>query len=156
MKFMFRHKNPQLQTPDSDENKAETVKAGENQAGLSAQADKVNKKDAVAVLDTPDLRELIEKNLKWSQIIYEQNRKINNKLLWSAIANWLRMLLIVVPLILAILFLGPLFKDVISQYNDLLGGGQTSGAQQNSMDNLLKFFNNLDPAKQEQLKAWFK
>lgn len=103
------------------------------------------------------LKELMEKNLKWSQIIYEQNRKINNKLLWTAIAGWLKVLLILVPLVLAVLFLGPLLKNVIAQYNDLLGKDSTSssGTNQNSMDNFLKLFN-LDPAKQEQLKTLLK
>lgn len=112
----------------------------------------------VADMSKPEqsLKELIEKNLKWSQIIYEQNRKINNKLLWSAIADWLRVLLIAVPLLLGLLFLPSFFKSIMSQYGDLLGiRSSPSGAQQNSLDNLLKLFN-LDPAKQEQLKALLK
>lgn len=35
------------------------------------------------------LRELLEKNLKWSQIIYEQNRKIKSALVWKAVVSWL-------------------------------------------------------------------
>jgi hypothetical protein len=38
------------------------------------------------------LRELIEKNLKWSQILYEQNRRINRKLFWTAVARWIQLL----------------------------------------------------------------
>ncbi len=109
---------------------------------------------AEVVKPEASLKELIEKNLKWSQIIYEQNRKINNKLLWTAVANWLRLLLIVVPLVLAIIFLGPLLKNAFSQYAGLFGQAPASDSEtkQNSMDNFLKLFN-LDPAKQEQLKA---
>lgn len=40
------------------------------------------------------LRELIEKNLKWSQILYEQNRRINRKLLWMLVARWLQILIV--------------------------------------------------------------
>lgn len=39
------------------------------------------------------LRELIEKNLKWSQILYEQNRRINRKLLWMVVARWVQVLI---------------------------------------------------------------
>lgn len=42
------------------------------------------------------LRELLEKNLKWSQIIYEQNRKIKNALVWKAIASWMWFIVLVV------------------------------------------------------------
>lgn len=38
------------------------------------------------------LRELMEKNLKWSQILYEQNRRINRKLFWAAVARWIQLL----------------------------------------------------------------
>ncbi len=111
---------------------------------------------APATKAEPDLRELIEKNLKWSQIIYEQNRKINNKLLWAAIAEWLKIFLIVVPLILGIWFMAPLLKNVWSQYSELLGTDNTvntSDQKSSSFDNLLKLFKDLDPAKQQQLKA---
>lgn len=104
-----------------------------------------------------ELRELVEKNLKWSQIIYEQNRKINNKLLWSAISDWLRILLIVVPLVLGIIYLEPLLKGVLAQYAGLLGNSSasTAGKQPNSTDSLFKLLN-LDPAKQEQIKTLLK
>lgn len=42
------------------------------------------------------LRELLEKNLKWSQIIYEQNRKIKNALVWKAVASWMWFIVLVV------------------------------------------------------------
>ena len=115
----------------------------------------VEKKSPATDKPEPSLKELIEKNLKWSQIIYEQNRKINNKLLWSAVANWLRLLVIVVPIILAFIFLPPLLKKAWSQYGDLLGNAPATGAKQNSFENVLKLFN-LDPAQQEQLKTLLK
>lgn len=71
--------------------------------------------------NSEDIAALLEKNLKWSQIIYEQNRRINNKLLWAAIASWLRFLLIAVPLILAFLYLPPILRQVWSQYQIVLG-----------------------------------
>ena len=103
----------------------------------------------------PSLKELIEKNLKWSQIIYEQNRKINNKLLWAAIFGWFKIILIVVPLILAYIYLQPMLSGVLKQYGSLLGVDQPAGAKPASIESLLNMLN-LDPAKQEQLKALLK
>ncbi|HSR89499.1 MAG TPA: hypothetical protein VLK22_03880 [Candidatus Udaeobacter sp.] len=121
-------------------------------------AETVSEGKAVSSQDVkpePDLKELMEKNLKWSQIIYEQNRKINNKLLWSAIADWLRLLVLVVPIVLAFLFLPPWLKGFWSRYGDLLVKTSVTSTRQNSLENLLKLFN-LDPAKQEQLKTLLK
>ncbi len=105
-----------------------------------------------------NLKELIEKNLKWSQIIYEQNRKLNSKLLWMAVSSWLKIFIILIPLIAAGIFLPPLFKGVWSQYGDLLGTTSNNGQQTkptNSLDGFIKMLN-LDPAKQEQLKTLLK
>lgn len=106
------------------------------------------------------LKELVEKNLKWSQIIYEQNRKLNSKLFWLAFSGWLKIFIILIPLIIAGIFLPPLFKGVWSQYGDLLGISSNSSSQQqpkpiNSLDGIIKMLN-LDPAKQEQLKTLLK
>ncbi len=146
---MFRHnKNTEV----------EGVKSSSSQEEAGGVAEVVANKipPTEVVKAEPSLKELIEKNLKWSQIIYEQNRKINNKLLWTAIGNWLRLLLIIASLALGVIYLEPLLKGVLSQYGDLLGGTSTAGAKQNSMDSLLKLFTNLDPAKQEQLKTLLK
>jgi hypothetical protein len=116
-----------------------------------------NGKDEISKSDLSGLRELVEKNLKWSQIIYEQNRKINNKLLWSAVFGWFKVIIIVAPIILAAIYLQPILKGAWAQYRELLGGAQTAKEplKQNSLDNLLQLFN-LDPARQEQLKALLK
>ena len=142
---MFRHK----ETKNDEINKSSSSQ--EEVGGVAG----VEKKSLATDKPEPSLKELIEKNLKWSQIIYEQNRKINNKLLWSAVANWLRLLVIVVPIILAFIFLPPLLKKAWSQYGDLLGNAPATGAKQNSFENVLKLFN-LDPAQQEQLKTLLK
>ena len=159
---MFRHKatTDEAVKSSSSQEEARPQRLSVAMAGaVGGVAEAGGNKISVTEVVKPEtsLKELMEKNLKWSQIIYEQNRKINNKLLWTAIAGWLKVLLILVPLVLAVLFLGPLLKNVIAQYNDLLGKDSTSssGTNQNSMDNFLKLFN-LDPAKQEQLKTLLK
>lgn len=102
------------------------------------------------------LLELLEKNLKWSQIIYEQNRRINSKLFWQALAGWFRIFIIVVPLILATVYLTPFLNEAWSQYQSLLG--QVGSAPKDNNSTLEKIINllPLDPAQQEQAKTMLK
>lgn len=107
---------------------------------------------------TPEaLRDLLEKNLKWSQIIYEQNRRINRKMFWYAFAGWLRLLVIVVPLVLAVVFLPPFIRQAWEQYQGLIG--QVSSApgdiSPSSLEKLLKLLP-INSAQQEQLKTILK
>ena len=69
-----------------------------------------------------DLKELIEKNIKWSQVIYEQNRKIKHRLTMMVVGNYLRLLLIIAPIVLGFIFLPPLLEDIFGQYGNILGG----------------------------------
>jgi len=62
------------------------------------------------------LRELIEKNIKWSQVIYNQNRKIQRRLTWMTVGNYLRLFIIVAPIILGIIFLPSMFEQFMEQY----------------------------------------
>jgi hypothetical protein len=96
------------------------------------------------------LRDLLEKNLKWSQIIYEQNRKINHKLFWSTFANWIRLLVIIVPLVLAIWLLPPLLSGLMGTYGNLLNPNSTGG--KTSVEDFLKMLP-LSPAQEAQLKT---
>lgn len=147
---MFRH----AQAPNQSVDKIEEKKVESAPADNISASEK--NKSTSAVNSETSLKELIEKNLKWSQIIYEQNRKINGKLMWMAIASWLKLFIILVPLILAILFLPPIVKDVWSRYGELLGmSAPKTGQTANSFDSVINLLN-LDPAKQEQLKALLK
>lgn len=141
---MFKHKQT---TPPLVESKIE------------AEPVVVEKIETAPKNSTTDLRELMEKNLKWSQIIYEQNRKINNKLLWSAIAGWLRIFLIVVPIILAIIYLSPIMKSAFNAYQRLLGGGtnktNTTNINTQSLEQLMNLLP-LNAAQREQIKATIK
>lgn len=138
---MFRHKKTPPENIENEKQEAEKDPS-------------VDLKPEITKPKEESLEDLVRKNLKWSQIIYEQNRKINNKLLWSAVASWIHVLIIVIPLILALLYLPPLLKNVWSQYSNLLGG-ENSTSSQSTVDSFLKMLN-LDPAKQEQLKALLK
>ena len=84
------------------------------------------------------MRVLLEKNLKWSQIIYEQNRKINSKLLWMAVADWLRVIIIVTPLILAVLYLPVFYQKLQDRFGYLLNSSAPAKTSAESLKDIIK------------------
>lgn len=105
------------------------------------------------------LRDLLEKNLKWSQIIYEQNRKINSKLFWTAFANWTRLVIMLAAFAAAAWYLPPIVGGMIQRYNDILADptsllkGSSKGDQSNVNSNTEDICNLLPPNLQEGCKA---
>ncbi len=81
-----------------------------------------------------DLKDLIEKNIKWSQIIYEQNKNIKRRLTLMVIGNYLRLALIIVPIIFALFYLPAFVKNLVGQYSSVLG---VSGVQSSQVNELL-------------------
>lgn len=69
------------------------------------------------------LTELIEKNIKWAQVIYNQNKKIQRRLSWMVFGSYFKLFLILVPLILGIIYLPPILSDFFTQYKQVFGGG---------------------------------
>ena len=117
---------------------------------------KTEEKKPIEPVTLEKINELLTNNLKWSQIIYEQNRKINSKLLWITIAGWVKIVIIVVPIVLAIIFLAPMAKNLSSVYSDLLlNGSPTLKTTSDSWEQLLKLVP-MNSAQQEQLKAILK
>lgn len=66
------------------------------------------------------LEELLRENLALSEKIYTQNKKIKRYIVAHAVGSWLRLLLIVVPLILAAIYLPPLLKPYFEQAETIL------------------------------------
>ena len=71
---------------------------------------------------------LLEENLKYNKEIYEICKKTNRYIFWIRIWSIVRILLIVVPVILAIIYLPPLIKSYIAPYQELLKS--TGGSSQ--------------------------
>ena len=147
---MFRHKK-KISKSEEKEQKIEEDKDNDE-----AIEDKEIEAEEIVVEKKDDMRDLLEKNLKWSQIIYEQNRKINHKLAWAAIAGWLRLLLILVPLVLAIIYLPAVAKKMWDQYSaldSLVQTETTSSSVKNTsgLETLMKILN-LSPEQQSQVK----
>jgi hypothetical protein len=144
---MYKHdKKPKV----ADE---EVVVDGETESPAVAVSKKATSEEAH---DT--IQELLEKNLKWSQIIYEQNRKISHTLVWSAVASWLRFLIIAVPFALAIIYLPSFLRTFEQKYGAWLKVFQSPATAVVSPPAIQDLVNllPLTDSQREQVKAMMK
>jgi len=154
---MFRHKDKGASpTTEPVENSADTKdvkKTIDTPAPMILSNDKKIKEFSLS-----EVGDLLQKNLKWSQIIYEQNRRLNSKFFWMALASWLRIFLIVAVLAVGLWFLPPLLGNIIGQYQAVLGEIAGSGGKTSSTDSAQKLLQMLpiNSAQQEQIKALLK
>ena len=69
------------------------------------------------------IERLVRENLTLTKEIIEHTRKTRRYILYGHIFNVVKIVLIVGPIILAILYLPPLLEQVFGTYSELLGGG---------------------------------
>jgi len=81
----------------------------------------LNLPDSEKINTQDGLEELIKKNIQWSQIIYEQNKKIKRRITFMVVGSYLRLALFFIPLILGIIYLPVLLGNVWGEYSSLLG-----------------------------------
>jgi len=72
-----------------------------------------------------DIKKLLEKNLELTEDIHEMTKKIKSYILWQKVFSIIKILIILVPIILGIIYLPPLLRDVFDQYRELLNIGGT-------------------------------
>lgn len=102
------------------------------------------------------MRELLEKNLKWSQIIYEQNRRINSKFFWEMLFGWIKFALIAIPITVLLIFLSPKVLKLWTAYSNVIDAlAEPAKINSNSIERIIKLLP-LDAAKQEQIKQILK
>ncbi len=167
---MFRHKGEPT-NPDSNKERVELVTENNPVEKKEKKSQDISKattttSDSSKLVSKKEFTlqtvgELMEKNLKWSQIIYEQNRRINRKLIWMSVMSWLKVAVVAAVLVLGLWFLPPLLNNVFGQYQALLGGEVNAGlnASRNANNQMLqKLFQllPLDSAQQEQIKTILK
>ena len=113
-------------------------------------------KSASGVAPESGLVELMRENIKWSREIYSQNKKIKRRLTVMAVGSYVKLVLIIAPIILAILYLPPLLEKTLGSFNEIFGNAGTDaaglgGILSNGFNfNLNDIISNLSP---EQLEA---
>ena len=70
-----------------------------------------------------EIKKLLEKNLELTEEIHRMVKSIKSHIFWQNVFSFLKILIIVVPIIIGIIYLPPLLKGVFQQYQSLLGGG---------------------------------
>jgi len=88
-----------------------------------------------------EIKKLLEKNLELTEEIYKMVKGIKKYIFWQKVFSFLKILIIVVPIIIGIIYLPPLLKGVFQQYQSLLGGGDglnSGSGNSNLLENLLK------------------
>jgi hypothetical protein len=68
-----------------------------------------------------EIKKLLEKNLELTEEIHKMVKSVKRYMLWQNIWSFLKILIIVVPITIGIIYLPPLLKDVFKQYQNLLG-----------------------------------
>lgn len=86
----------------------------------------------------PDLRALLEENLKLSRAIYVSSEKTRRYILWGQVLGLLKVLIIIVPLVLGFLYLRPYLDQVIQTYQQLLGAEPSQPGESSNLFNQLK------------------
>ena len=71
-----------------------------------------------------DVKELLEENIRLSKAILVSAEKTRKSMRWMKVMGILRVLIIVVPLILAILYLPPFLSKLSDTFGKLYGGEQ--------------------------------
>ncbi len=82
------------------------------------------------------MKNLMKQNLELMHDLEVDVRKIKNYLFWQKVASVIKILLILIPLALAIIYLPPIIKDAMGQYYGLIGGVK-SGAMPSGLLNIL-------------------
>ncbi|MFA5133197.1 MAG: hypothetical protein WC459_00075 [Patescibacteria group bacterium] len=71
-----------------------------------------------------DVKELLEENIRLSKAILASSERTRKHMHWSEIISVLRLLIILVPIILAILYIPPFLVKFSDSFSRLYGGEQ--------------------------------
>lgn len=120
---------------------------------------KSNKKNEPVVPKKETLEELIEKNIKWSKAIYSQNKKIKSRLNMMAFLSYLKIFLIIAPIILAIVYLPSLIGQYKPQIDNFFGenkDGSNFGSMLLESFGLENIISELTPEQIQQMQGALK
>lgn len=89
-----------------------------------------------------DVKKLLEENLQLTRNLQESVGKINSYLKWQRVFSTIYFVLVVAPLILAVIYLPPLIRPYIEQYQQLFQDYQSTRDQGASFDEEIRNFLN--------------
>jgi hypothetical protein len=86
------------------------------------------------VEQSQDVKGLLEENLKYAKEIYASTEKTRRYIFWGQVFGFLKILIIIVPLILGFLYVQPYLKSALGMYTSLFG--QNDGTAATGLPNL--------------------
>jgi len=87
----------------------------------------VLEKDESKEIFDQSLRSLLEENLAMTKEIRAMVKHINVYVAWQRIFGWVKVFLILIPLILGIIYLPPIFEEAYHNFMKLIAGSITGG-----------------------------
>jgi len=72
-------------------------------------------------MNDEEVKKILEKNTEMTNEILVLVKSIKKYIFWQHIFSIFKILIIVIPLVVGIIYLPPLLNNVMSQYKDLLG-----------------------------------
>ena len=94
-------------------------------------------------MQTDDNKKLLEENLKVSKEILENTKRIRSNMFWSKVWFYVKLVLVLIPFILAAIYLPPLIRQFGAGYSQLFGGSEQG--------TILQQFKNLNPSNLEDI-----
>lgn len=68
-----------------------------------------------------DIKQLLQKNLEYTKEVHEMVKKLQHHVLMQQIFSVLKVIIIVVPIVLALLYGWPYFKQALGLYEQVIG-----------------------------------
>lgn len=68
-----------------------------------------------------EIKKLLQENLSYAKATYEAAEKTRRYILWGQVLGFIKLAIVIVPLVLAYYFLQPYLKTAMSTYQDLIG-----------------------------------
>ncbi len=87
---------------------------------------------------------LLEENLELSKQILASSERARRYILWGQVMSFVKVFLVVIPLVLGYWFLKPFLSSAFSTYRDLLGDATASGSGQPASPGLLDALKQLE------------
>lgn len=66
-----------------------------------------------------ELETLVKKNIQWNEVVYNEVKRTRRRLTWMAIGGYVRLLFWLLPVILGLIFLPPLFRRAQEMYESI-------------------------------------
>ena len=67
-----------------------------------------------------ELKKILEENLALTKEIHVMTKKIRKHIIWQQVIGIIKLVIILVPIIIGIIYLPPLLKEVFASYQELL------------------------------------